>query len=66
MSVHVEELTSELTVVDGDLPLSLAQIEKLTKLVIQRIEQRKRQNAQHRESTSPRDSAISPSGAEGR
>jgi hypothetical protein len=37
MPVHIEELTSDVTVVEGEMPLSPAQIEKLVKLVCSRI-----------------------------
>ena len=33
MPFHIEEVTSEVTVLDGDMPLSEAQVEKLVKLV---------------------------------
>ena len=37
MPVHVDEMSSEITVVEGELPLTPQQIEKLVKLVMRRI-----------------------------
>ena len=37
MPVHIEEMTSDVTIVEGELPLTPAQIEKLCKLVMRRI-----------------------------
>ena len=51
MPVHVGEITSEVTVLDGDLPLTEAQIEKLVKLIIQRIHEQERDRKYIREAT---------------
>ncbi len=59
MPIHVENMTSELTVVNGDLPLSEAQIEALVKVVLQRLERKQREDRLHREATSLRASARS-------
>ena len=37
MPVHIDEMTSDVTIVEGELPLTPAQIEKLVKLVMRRI-----------------------------
>jgi hypothetical protein len=42
MPVHIEEMTTEVTVLDGDLPFSEAQLEKLVKIVINRLERQQR------------------------
>jgi hypothetical protein len=42
MPIHIEELSSEVTVVEGDLPLTPAQIDKLARLVIKRLEEKQR------------------------
>jgi hypothetical protein len=51
MPLHIESLTSEVTVMDGDLPLSEKQIEKLVKIVMLRIQQRARDAARQAEAT---------------
>lgn len=51
MPVHVEEITSEVAVLDGDLPLSERQLEKLAALVLRRLEEKKRTERQVREAT---------------
>ena len=60
MAVHVEELTSEVSVVEGELPLSAAQIEKLVRLVISRLGEKHREEQRVREATQLRRQA-SPS-----
>ena len=40
MSLHIEKLTNEVTVMHGDLPLSDAQIDKLVRIVLVRLQQR--------------------------
>ena len=61
MPVQIDELTSEVTVMDGEMPLSPAQVEKLIKLVMARLEERKRREKQRREATTLRpDSTRSP------
>jgi|HubBroStandDraft_4_1064222.scaffolds.fasta_scaffold92153_3 hypothetical protein len=42
MPFHIEEVTSEVTVIDGDLPLTAAQVEKLVKLICRRLEEKGR------------------------
>jgi hypothetical protein len=60
MAVHVEEVTNDVTVADGDLPLSQPQIEKLVKLVLQRLEAQQRDQKRNREATSMRSTVIPP------
>jgi len=36
-NVHIEEMTSDVSIVEGEMPLTPAQIEKLVKLVAKRI-----------------------------
>lgn len=57
MPVHVENLTSELTVSDGDLPLGDGQIEKLVRLVLQRLERQLRETEQNCQATTLRNTA---------
>ena len=49
MPVHVEEMVSEVTVADGGLPLTPAQIEQLVALVLRRLAERQRAAASSRE-----------------
>lgn len=58
--VHVEEMTSDVTVVEGDLPLSHEHIEKLTQLVMRKIDEKKREAQKSREATQLRRQASSP------
>jgi hypothetical protein len=62
MPVHIEEMTSEVEAVTGDLPLSAAQIEKLVSLVIKRIEARKRESESQDAATRLRPSATAGGG----
>jgi hypothetical protein len=45
MPFHIEEVKSEVTVLDGDLPLTPAQMEKLIDVVMKRIEDKGRNAA---------------------
>jgi hypothetical protein len=58
MPVHIDEMQTEVTVFDGDLPLSPPQIEKLVKIVLQRLEEKQRNAASNRQATEIRDSTI--------
>lgn len=60
MTVHVEEMVSEVTVVQGDLPLTEAQLEKVADFVIARLEQRTRDRAQARTATELRPTSAPP------
>jgi hypothetical protein len=60
MPVHVEELSSEVTVMDGEMPLSPAQVDRLVKLVIARLDERKKSASQRREATEMRPDSTSP------
>jgi hypothetical protein len=51
MPIQIGELQSELHVVDGELPLSEAQLEQLVRRVIERIEARQREARWTRETT---------------
>ena len=52
MPVHVEELTQEVTVANGDLSLSQAQIQRLVHLVLEQLNKQERESKLRRESTS--------------
>jgi hypothetical protein len=51
MPVHIDELTSEVAIMSGDLPLTEAQVNKLVKLVIRRTGEKQREARLTREST---------------
>ncbi len=54
MPVHVEQLTSEVVVLDGDLPLSEEQLEKVADFVIRKLDQRTLDGKLAKDSTSVR------------
>ena len=60
MPVHVGRLDSEVTVIDGELPLNEAQIEKLVQIVLQRLDARQRESHRAREATMLKRSAAQP------
>lgn len=60
MPVHVEEMTSEVSIVEGELPLSPAQIEKLVRLVMSRLAEKHRDDERVREATRLRRQASMP------
>jgi hypothetical protein len=58
MPIHVEEMQTEVTVFDGDLPLSAAQLERLVELIAARLAERERGRGKDRRI--PRRSIIPP------
>lgn len=60
MSVHIGEMTSEVTVVEGELPLSPAQIQKLVRLVASEMERAKRSAQKIDEATRVQESVAPP------
>ncbi len=60
MPVHVEEMNSEVTAYDGDLPLSPAQIDKLVNIILQRLEQKQGHDRRTREATRLSSTVIAP------
>jgi hypothetical protein len=48
MPVHIEDMTSEVGVLDGELPLSEAQLEHLTEILLEHLERREQARAQGR------------------
>lgn len=58
MPVYVNEMTTDVTVVDGELPLNEAQLETLVKLVLERFERQCRKAEQVREATELRPQAA--------
>ena len=64
MAVHVEEMVTEVTVVDAELPLTRQQLDKIADYVIASLEQRDRDRAMGRAATALRPtSQPQPSGA---
>ena len=59
MPVHVEQMTSEVTVLDGDLPLTEAQIEKLAQRVLKCLEDKQRDTKLTRGATAIKPQATS-------
>jgi hypothetical protein len=60
MPVNIERMSSEVTVFDGELPLSPAQLERLVQIMLQRLEQREYNKRQQREATQLRPQAAPP------
>lgn len=60
MPIDVGQFTTDVTVADGDLPLSAAQLEKLVQLVAQRVEDRQRSQERNRAATAIRGHAATP------
>ena len=58
MPIHIEEMQTEVTVSEGELPLSAAQLERLIELVAARLAERER--ARGRDRRIPRRSIIPP------
>lgn len=58
MPVHIDEMHTEVNVLDGELPLSPAQIEKLVRIILQRLEENQRRLDQNRRASQIRNSAI--------
>jgi hypothetical protein len=60
MPVHIEEMTSDVTILDGDLPLSQEQIEKLVKIELKQLEAKQREARQSSAATSVRRESAPP------
>ena len=61
MPVHIEEMATEVTVLDGELPLTERQVEKLVCKVLERLEEKRRESHRIREATALRRGAAPPS-----
>jgi hypothetical protein len=64
MPVHINELTSEVAIATGELPLSPVQLEKLVNLVLRRIGEKQRQTRLTKEATRLGQSVIPPLGVD--
>jgi|GEM_PF-3251183 len=60
MPVHIDEMTSDVTIVEGELPLTPVQIEKLVKLVMSRIGEKKLESQRTRAATQIRRQSSAP------
>ena len=60
MPVHIEEMTTDVSVIEGDLPLSPAQIEMLVKAVMKKLAERQQDAARLREATKLRRQSTEP------
>jgi hypothetical protein len=58
MPVHIGEVSSEVEVARGEVPLSDTQLDALVKLVMKRLEQAKREAEHSREATRLRPTAA--------
>jgi hypothetical protein len=56
--IDVGTLSTEVTVADGDLPLSAAQVEHLVQAVLRRLEERQRDQRHRQEATALRPQAA--------
>jgi hypothetical protein len=54
MPVNIQAMTSDVTVLDADMPLSQQQIDKLVTIVLRRLEEKQREAEQAREATALR------------
>lgn len=59
MPVHVDEMTTEVDAFEGDMPLSQEQLNKLVEMVLQRVEDKQREQDFLQESTQIRTGSIS-------
>ena len=57
MPVHIENMTNQVTVADGDMPLSQTQLDQLMAQLLQRLERQQRLAEQDEEATSIRPAA---------
>ena len=51
MPIFIQRMTDEVSVVDGDMPLSKQQIDLVVQAVLQRLDERERMNAIRQEAT---------------
>lgn len=61
MPIHIKTVTTDITVVDGELTLSERQLERLAEAVMQRIDAKHSAQRKTREATELRRSAAPPS-----
>jgi hypothetical protein len=52
MSINVGEMNTDMTVVDGELPLNERQVEKLVQVILKRLDSMKRDEEKSKDATS--------------
>ncbi len=62
MPIDVGSFTTEVTVVDGELPLSSEQVERLVQLILRRLEAKQREEMLRKEATTLRSQSSPHSG----
>ena len=60
MPVYVQRMTSDVTVIEGELPLNEQQIEKLVQIICERLEWKQREAERSRTATTIRPQAAPP------
>jgi hypothetical protein len=60
VGVQIGELESDVTVMDGEMPFSERQLDRLVEMVCKRLEQKKREREQVNDSTSLTPSVARP------
>jgi hypothetical protein len=58
MPIHIEELSSEVAVVDGGFPLTDGQLERVAAIVLARLKERERSAARRRDVQELRRSVV--------
>ena len=61
MPLYIGEVSSEVSAVNGELPLSEAQLSRIVELVLRRLEEVRREKARGREATQLRRESAPPS-----
>jgi hypothetical protein len=56
--VHIDQMSSEVTVLDGDLPLTPEQIDKLVRIIMRRLDERERERCRRKDATKLHSSAA--------
>lgn len=64
MPVQIEELSSDVSLVEGDLPLTEAQIEKLAKLILKKLTDKQQDALRMKEATKLKRQSSTPFEAE--
>lgn len=60
MPIHVEEMSTEVTAMDGELPLTERQIERLVQIILKRLDSKQREAQKTREAVSLKRGAAPP------
>lgn len=60
MPIHIEQVTTDVAIFDGDVPLSDAQLERIAALAAARVEAGRRDADERREATSITRGSVLP------